>query len=229
MSMTLARVLVIEDEPQTHRFLRAVLGASGYSVERADTALEGLRLARSRAPDVVLLDLSLPDLGGHEVLTRLRNFSQVPVIILSARDTEEDKVVALDAGADDFIVKPFSVLELLARIRLAMRHRRIQDGVSEILSFDGLEVDIPGRRVAVQGETISVTAKEWQLLCTLARNAGRVVTHKQLLAAAWGPANGDNTQYLRVYIGTLRQKLGAAGRLIKTETSVGYRMSDYQE
>jgi two-component system KDP operon response regulator KdpE len=229
MSLALARVLVIDDEPQIHRLLRSVLGVAGYSVERADTGIEGLRLARSRAPDAVLLDLGLPDISGHEVLARLRSFSGVPVIMLSARDSEADKVSALDNGADDYIVKPFGVGELLARIRVAMRHRRVEDGVADILHFRGLVVDISRRRATAEGKPAVLTAKEWTLLSLLARNAGRVLTHRQLLTAVWGPAHAENTQYLRVYVGLLRQKLGSAAGLIATETAVGYRMADYAD
>jgi two-component system KDP operon response regulator KdpE len=227
MSLTVATVLVIDDEPQIHRLLRAALGAAGYGVERADTGLEGLRLVKSRAPEAVLLDLGLPDMNGHEVLERLRTFSSVPVIILSARDSETDKVAALDGGADDYVVKPFSVGELMSRIRVAMRHRRAEDGVADIMQFPGLDVDISRRRVIVEGSLVTMTAKEWSLLSLLARNAGRVLTHRQLLTAVWGPAHTENTQYLRVYVGMLRQKLGVVGKLIQTETGVGYRMADY--
>jgi len=220
-------VLVIDDEPQIHRLLRAALGAAGYGVERADTGLEGLRLVKSRAPEAVLLDLGLPDMNGHEVLERLRTFSSVPVIILSARDSETDKVAALDGGADDYVVKPFSVGELMSRIRVAMRHRRAEDGVADIMQFPGLDVDISRRRVIVEGSLVTMTAKEWSLLSLLARNAGRVLTHRQLLTAVWGPAHTENTQYLRVYVGMLRQKLGVVGKLIQPETGVGYRMADY--
>jgi two-component system KDP operon response regulator KdpE len=226
MSARLERILVIDDEPQIHRLLRAALGGAGYVIERADTAAEGLRLARSRSPDTILLDLGLPDLSGHEVLAKLRGFTEVPVLVLSARDTEGDKIAALDAGADDYVVKPFYVGELLARIRVAMRHQRAQQGVADVLHFPGLEVDFTRRCTRVNGVRLSLTAKEWALLSNLARNAGRVVTHRQLLLSIWGPAQSENTQYLRVYVGTLRAKLGEAGQLIATETAVGYRMAD---
>lgn len=222
----LGRILVVDDEPQIHRFLRPALEAAGYIVERADTATEGLRLAASRAPDAVLLDLGLPDLDGQEVLARLRRFSEVPVIVLSARDREIDKIAALDGGADDYIEKPFGVGELLARIRTALRHRRAKNGVPEIVQLPGLEVDL-ARRQARTGKTIlTLSPREWGLLSLLAQNAGRVMTHRQLLTAVWGPAHADDVQYLRVYIGQLRQKLGAAGSLIGTEPGVGYRMAD---
>jgi two-component system, OmpR family, KDP operon response regulator KdpE len=229
LSKALARVLVIDDEPQIHRLLRSALGASGFAVERADSASEGLRLARSGAPDAVLLDLTLPDLNGHEVLARLRSFSCVPVIMLSARNSETDKIAALDGGADDYVLKPFAVGELMARIRVAMRHRRAEEGISEVMHFPGLTVDISRRRVVAKDDLVVLNAKEWELLSLLARNAGRVLTHRQLLTAVWGPAHTDNTQYLRVYIATLRQKLGTEGELIATSTGVGYRMADYIE
>lgn len=226
MSSRLERILVIDDEPQIHRLLRAVLGGAGYGIERADTAAEGLRLARTRSPDTILLDLGLPDLSGHEVLGKLRGFTEVPVLVLSARGAEADKIAALDAGADDYVVKPFYVGELLARIRVAMRHQRAQQGVADVLQFRGLEVDFARRSTRVGGVRVPLTAKEWALLSILARNAGRVVTHRELLLSIWGPAQAENPQYLRVYVGTLRAKLGEAGQLIATETAVGYRMAD---
>jgi two-component system, OmpR family, KDP operon response regulator KdpE len=226
MSAVFARVLVIDDEPQIHRLLRAALGASGFAVERADSASEGLSLARSRRPDAVLLTLGLPDLNGHEVLAQLRSFSDVPVIMLSARNSEIDKIAALDGGADDYVIKPFAVGELMARIRVAMRHRRTEEGASKIVHFPGLMVDLSRRRVVTQDNLVVLTAKEWALLSLLVRKAGRVWTHRQLLTAVWGPEHSDNTQYLRVYIATLRQKLGPAGQLIATATGVGYRMAD---
>jgi two-component system KDP operon response regulator KdpE len=226
MSSRLERILVIDDEPQIHRLLRAVLGGAGYVIERADTAAEGLRLARSRSPDTILLDLGLPDLSGHEVLGKLRSFTEVPVLVLSARGAEADKIAALDAGADDYVVKPFYVGELLARIRVAMRHQRAQQGVADVLQFPGLEVDFARRCTHAGGVRLALTTKEWSLLSILARNAGRVVTHRELLLSIWGLAQAENPQYLRVYVGMLRAKLGAAGQLISTETAVGYRMAD---
>jgi two-component system KDP operon response regulator KdpE len=221
-----ARILVIDDEPQIHRFVRPALEAAGYAVERADTAAEGLRLAASRAPDLVLLDLGLPDHDGHELLARLRSFSEVPVIVLSARDRESEKISALDGGADDYVEKPFGVGELLARIRTALRHRRTQDQVPEIVRFAGLDVDLDLRQARVGSTVLALSRREWSLLSLLAHNAGRVLTHRQLLTAVWGPAHVEDVQYLRVYIGQLRQKLGEAGRLIGTEPGVGYRMAE---
>jgi two-component system KDP operon response regulator KdpE len=221
------RILVVDDEPQIHRFLRPALQAAGYVVERADTAAEGLRLAASRAPDAVLLDLGLPDLDGQEALARLRQFSEVPVIVLSARDREADKIAALDGGADDYVEKPFSVGELLARIRTALRHRRTTDGVPAVIRLPGLAIDLARRQARPDGAAapLPLSPREWELLAMLARNTGRVLTHRQLLTALWGPAHSDDVPYLRVYIGQLRQKLGAAGRLIATEPGVGYRLA----
>ncbi len=223
--MSGALILVVDDEPQIHRFLRPALEAAGYRVERADTAAEGLRLAAARSPDVVLLDLGLPDMDGQEVLARLRAFSPVPLIVVSARDREAEKIMALDAGADDYVEKPFSVGELLARIRAALRHGRAQDGVPEVFRADGIEVDLARRTVSVGGAGVVLSPREYDLLALMTRNAGRVMTHRQLLVAVWGPAHAGDVQYLRVYVGHLRQKLGPAGtRLIQTEPGVGYRL-----
>lgn len=224
------RILVVDDEPQIHRFLRPALEAAGYAVERADTAAGGLRLAASRAPDAVLLDLGLPDLDGLDALARLRGFSAVPVIVLSAREREADKIAALDGGADDYVEKPFGVGELLARIRTALRHRRARDGEAETVRLPGLEVDLVRRQArGADRAVLALSPREWALLSLLARNAGRVLTHRQLLTAVWGPAHAGDVQYLRVYVGQLRQKLGPAGRLIATEPGVGYRMTEAPE
>jgi two-component system KDP operon response regulator KdpE len=197
--MSGASILVIDDEPQIHRFLRPALETAGFAVERADTAAEGLRLAASRSPDAVLLDLGLPDMDGQVVLERIRAFSAVPVIVLSARDREAEKIAALDHGADDYVEKPFGVGELLARIRAALRHRRAQEGVPEMLRLPGLTIDFEQRVAAdAAGARLALSPLEWSLLSLLARNAGRVMTHRQLLTAVWGPANAEDVQYLRV-------------------------------
>lgn len=219
-------ILVIDDEPQIHRFLKPALESAGYGVERADTGAEGLRLAASRAPDAVLLDLGLPDIDGQEVLARLRAFSAVPVIVLSARDREAEKIAALDAGADDYVEKPFGVGELLARIRAALRHRLAQQGLGPVFRAGALEISFERRAVRVDGAQAALSPREYALLDLLARNAGKVLTHRQLLTAVWGPAHVEDVQYLRVYIGHLRQKLGAAAALIATEAGVGYRLLD---
>lgn len=219
-----AKILVIDDEKQIHRFLEPALTAAGYDYLRAEQAAEGLRLAASRAPDAVLLDLGLPDLDGQDALRQLRAFSEVPVIILSARDREADKIAALDHGADDYVEKPFGVGELLARIRTALRHRRASHGVPEIVNLPGLTIDLAKRQALLGSETLTLSPREWGLLRLLAENAGRVLTHKQMLTAVWGPAHAEDVQYLRVYIGQLRQKLGPAGSLVATEPGVGYRL-----
>lgn len=219
-----ARILVVDDEKQIHRFLAPALQAAGYAVEPAMTAAEGLRLAASRAPDVVLLDLGLPDMDGQEALVQLRRFSDVPVIVLSARDQEAEKIAALDGGADDYVEKPFGLGELLARIRTALRRRLAQDAADQPFCRDGLEIDLLRRQVRADGAAVALSPREFALLALLVRNAGRVLTHRQLLTAVWGAAHADDVQYLRVYVGHLRQKLGPAGaRLIATEPGVGYR------
>lgn len=225
MSVAL-RILVVDDEPQIHRFLRPALEAAGYAAERADSAAEGLRLAASRAPEVVLLDLGLPDMDGQEALARLRGFSAVPVIVLSARDREADKITALDGGADDYVEKPFTVGELLARIRTALRHRRAQDAVPDIVRLPGLEIDFARRQTRLDGAALALSPREWGLLSLLARNTGRVLTHRQILTAVWGAAHADDVQYLRVYVGQLRHKLGPVAWLLATEPGVGYRLAE---
>jgi two-component system KDP operon response regulator KdpE len=221
-------ILVVDDEPQIHRFLKPALEAAGYRVERAETAAEGVRLAASRAPDAVLLDLGLPDADGHDALARIRAFSQTPVIVLSARNRESEKIAALDGGADDYVEKPFGVGELLARLRTALRHRRAEGHAPEVVRLPGLDIDLERRSVRLEGDAapLGLSPREWDLLSMLARNLGRVLTHAQLLSAVWGPAHVEDVQYLRVYVGQLRHKLAAAGRLIKTEAGVGYRLLD---
>jgi two-component system KDP operon response regulator KdpE len=220
------RILVIDDEPQMHRFLKPALEAAGFEVERAETGAEGLRLAASRAPDAVLLDLGLPDMDGQEMLLKLRAFSAVPVIVLSARDRETEKIEALDAGADDYVEKPFGLGELLARIRAALRHRLAQQGLAPVFRAGPLEIAFARREVRVDGAAAPLSPREFALLDLLARHAGKVLTHRQLLTAVWGPAHVEDVQYLRVYIGHLRQKLGSAAALIATEAGVGYRLLD---
>jgi len=178
-------------------------------------------------PDAVLLDLGLPDLDGQEVLRLLRQSSQVPVLVISARDKPEEKIQALDAGADDYVEKSFDLGELLARVRTAMRHALARDGADPVLRNGPLEVDLLRRRVQVDGVAVPLTPREYSLLAMLTRNVGRVLTHGQLLATIWGPAHAHDVQYLRVYVGQLRQKLGpAAGKLVSTEPGVGYRLTE---
>jgi two-component system KDP operon response regulator KdpE len=226
------RILVIDDEPQIHRFLGPALEAAGYAPLRALNATEGLRHAAERSPALVLLDLGLPDLDGQALLPKLRAFCAAPVIVLSAREREEEKVAALDSGADDYVEKPFALGELLARLRVALRRAgRPAEAVAAVLRVGPLEVDIPGRIARVSGgEPLRLTPREWDLLVALARGGvGRVITQRQLLATVWGPAHVDDTQYLRVYIGHLRQKLGSAATLIRTEPGVGYRFGEDAE
>ncbi len=220
-----ALILLVDDEPQIHRFLRPTLEAAGYEVMRADTGEQALRTVANRPPSLVLLDLGLPDFDGQDVLRRLRSFAAVPVIVLSARDRVEEKIRALDQGASDYIEKPFDMGELLARVRSVLRQGRQGQEMTVLFSCPPLEVDLGRRLVRVDGEIVALTRREYDLLALLVRNANRVITHRQLLTAVWGPAHAADIQYLRVYIGHLRQKLGAeAGALITTESGIGYRL-----
>ena len=224
------RILLIDDEPQIHRFLKPALETGGYEVERANNAAEGLRLATLRPPAAILLDLGLPDQDGQETLLRLRDLTHAPILVVSARDKDAEKVQALDAGADDYIEKPFAMSELLARLRACLRRALVQDGVVQPFQRDGLQVNLLTRRVWVEDEEIDLTPREYDLLATLVRNAGRVITHQQLLNLVWGPKHTQDTQYLRVHISHLRQKIGAAGsRLIRTEAGIGYRLLEQSE
>jgi two-component system KDP operon response regulator KdpE len=230
MTISAGTILVVDDEPQIHRFLTPALAASGFVTLRAERGDEALRLAASRAPDAILLDLGLPDMDGHEVLAKLREFTEVPIIILSARDREVDKIAALDAGADDYVEKPFGLGELLARIRTALRHRLRQDNAEKPLVVGGLTIDPVAHRVTVDGEILPLTKREHALLSLLARNRGRVLTHRQILTAIWGHAHTEDVAYLRVYIGQLRKKLGESfAALIITEPGVGYRLRDAEQ
>ncbi|MBK1656811.1 response regulator [Paracraurococcus ruber] len=221
------RILVVDDEPQIHRFLGPALEAAGYAPLRAATIAEGLRLAAERAPALVLLDLGLPDGDGKAAIPKLRGFTAVPVLVLSARDQEAEKVAALDAGADDYVEKPFALGELLARIRAALRRAgaAAAPAADSVARIGPLEMDFGRRTARVDGgEPLKLTPREWDLLAALVRGGdGRVVTQRQLLTAVWGPAHVEDAQYLRVYVGHLRQKLGPAAHLIRTEPGVGYR------
>jgi two-component system KDP operon response regulator KdpE len=218
-------ILLVDDEPQIHRFLRPTLEAAGYEVGRAETGADALRVAAHRPPSLVLLDLGLPDLDGHDVLLQLRVFCKAPVIVLSARDRPAEKIRALDAGANDYVEKPFDMGELLARLRAALRQELGGRDVATQFSKPPLEVDLLRRVVRVAGEPVTLTPREYDLLALLVRNPDRVITHRQALTAVWGPAHTGDVQYLRVYIGHLRQKLGPeAGALVVTEAGVGYRL-----
>ena len=220
------RILVIDDEPQIHRFLGPALDAAGYEPVRADTAAEGLREIARRAPDAVVLDLGLPDLDGKEALIKARAFYEGPIVILSARDRETEKIDALDLGADDYVEKPFGVGELLARLRVALRHRLQEQGAEPVVTVGDLTVDLVKRLITRAGEAIRLSPREYDLLAQLVKGSGKVVTHKQLLTAVWGPAHEHDIQYLRVFVGQLRQKIEpdpSAPALILTEPGVGYR------
>ncbi|MBX3273639.1 MAG: response regulator [Sandaracinaceae bacterium] len=230
MSEVRTRVLVIEDEAPMRRFLRTTLNAHGYAPIEAASATEGLALATQHGPELVLLDLGLPDRDGLEVTGELRQWSEVPIIVLSARGLERDKVAALDAGADDYLTKPFGVNELLARIRVAMRHRgRAPLPAAAVWSVGPIEIDDARHEVRVRQEPVHLTPIEYRLLAFMARNAGRVLTHRQLLHEVWGPGATSQTHYLRVYMTHLRRKMErdpARPALILNEPGVGYRLCD---
>jgi two-component system KDP operon response regulator KdpE len=226
MSAHRPRILVIDDEPQIHRFLSPALDAAGYEPIPALTGAEGLAALAMRAPDAVVLDLGLPDMDGKDALTRARAFYDGPILILSARDMDTEKIDALDLGADDYVEKPFSVGELLARLRVAMRHRLAAGGSTPIIKAGDVRIDLIKRLVTRGGETVRLSPREYELLAQLAQGGGRVLTHRQLLTAVWGPANAADVQYLRVFVGHLRQKLEqdpANPRHLITESGVGYR------
>jgi two-component system KDP operon response regulator KdpE len=222
-------VLLIEDEPQMRRFLRATLPGHGYRLIEAGTGEDGLVQAASRTPDIILLDLGLPDLDGVEVTRRIRRWSATPIVVLSARGQQADKVQALDAGADDYVTKPFGTDELMARIRVALRHgARVGEGNETVFTVGDLKVDLGARRVFVGERDVRLTRTEYSLLALLVRHAGKVLTHRQLLKEVWGPSSVDHHQYLRVYMGQLRHKLEqdpARPRYLLTETGVGYRLN----
>lgn len=220
-------VLLVEDEAQMRRFLRAALTSHGYRLVEAEKGGEAVGLTTSHNPELVLLDLGLPDIDGFEVTRRLREFSKVPIIVLSARGREDDKVAALDAGADDYVTKPFGMNELLARMRVALRHREGLASEEPVLEFEGLRIDFARHEVTREGELVKLTPLEFKLLACLARHEGKVLTHRQLLKEVWGPSHGDDTHYLRVYMANLRKKLerdAAAPRYLLTEPGVGYRL-----
>jgi two-component system KDP operon response regulator KdpE len=223
------RILVIDDEPQIHRFLTPALEAAGYEPVRVENGTDALREIARRAPDAVVLDLGLPDMDGKELLAKARAFYAGPILILSARDREIEKIDALDLGADDYIEKPFGVGELLARLRVALRHRIQREGAEPIVRTGELEVDLVKRLVSRAGQPVRLSPKEYDLLTALIEGQGRVLTHRQLLTAVWGPAHAHDVQYLRVFVGQLRQKLEAdptQPRHIRTEPGVGYRFME---
>jgi two-component system KDP operon response regulator KdpE len=218
--------MIVDDEAPILRVLRPSLAAAGYEVIEAENGRDALARVAQQVPDVVVLDLGLPDMDGKDVILALRKWTQVPIIVLSAREAEAERIAALDTGADDYVVKPFHTGELLARVRAALRHRQTRAELATY-SGNGLEIDFESRRVAIGGIEVHLTRKEYDLLRTLARHAGQVVTHKQLLAAAWGGSVTD-TQFVRVYIGQVRQKIErdpSNPRLILTEAGIGYRLA----
>jgi len=222
-----ALILLVEDEPQMRRFLRVALEGSGYRYLEAGTGQEGLAMAVQHRPEAILLDLGLPDMDGLDVVTRLREWSRIPVIVISARGQETDKVGALDAGADDYLTKPFGTRELLARVRVALRHAGPEAPQEPVFVLDRWRVDLAKRQVLMDGKEIHLTPLEYSLFTTLIRHAGKVVTHRQLLKEVWGGAAGAQPLYLRVYMTQLRHKLEAEPsrpRYLQTEPGVGYRL-----
>jgi len=221
------RILVIDDEAAIRKFLRVSLENQGYKIEEVATGKDALAVAVGFRPELVILDLGLPDMEGLEVLKSLREWSKVPVVVLTVRDSERDKVQLLDAGADDYLTKPFSVPELLARIRVIERHREPEVSENPVFRAGGLEVDFATRTVKVNGDPVHLTATEFGILRLLWKNQGKVVSHRQILKEIWGPNSVEHTQYLRVYVGHLRKKLEPnpeTPSLIVTEPGVGYRL-----
>ncbi len=219
----MSRILVIEDEESVSRFLVGTLEANGYQVRAEHTGQKGIQAAIEFRPDLVILDLGLPDIDGQVVLLKLREWLKAPIVILTARESDEDKVRALDQGADDYLTKPFSVAELLARIRVGLRHFE-SAGKSAIYRNGSLECDLEGHTVKLDGQLVRLTSTEYDILRLLIKNSGKVVTHRALLKEIWGPNAVEHTQYLRVYVGQLRKKL--SGNLIVTEPGIGYRLMD---
>lgn len=224
---TTPHVLVIDDEPQIGRALRAILTEKDFHVTTAARGEEGLTLAAANPPDIVILDLGLPDMDGIEVCARLRQWTQCPIIVLSVRDSERDKVAALDKGADDYLTKPFGIEELLARVRVALRHSALTRGVqASVVKAGQLTIDLAWHVVTRGSQEVKLTATEFNLLAYLASNPGRVLTHQTILANVWGPADVDHTEYLRVYVRQLRKKLEVDPQRplhILTEPGIGYR------
>lgn len=227
MSASRPQVLVVDDDAQIRRFLRTVLTAHGFWVEDAATGTQALRATAGVRPDLIILDLGLPDMDGKEVISRVREWSQTPILILSVREREEEKIAALDAGADDYVTKPFSAGELLARMRVAIRHAQAPTG-EPVVTVGDVTIDLERHMVTSGGAPVRLSPKEYGILRVLAVSGGRVVTHRQLLRQVWGPEAEEETQYLRVYVRQLRGKLEpdpARPRYITTEPGVGYRLN----
>jgi two-component system, OmpR family, KDP operon response regulator KdpE len=224
-------VLVVEDEPQMRRFIRATLTSHNYRLLEASTAAEAMMHATSHNPELVLLDLGLPDGDGIEITRRIRAWSRMPIIVISARGREDDKVMALDAGADDYLTKPFGVNELLARMRVALRHAKAAATATDVseMVFGDLRIDLARREVTLQGNAVHLTPIEYKLLVLLAQNAGKVLTHQQILKEVWGPAYANQAHYVRVHMAELRKKIeanAARPKFLVTEPGVGYRLRD---
>ncbi|HUO09708.1 MAG TPA: response regulator [Phycisphaerae bacterium] len=233
MSSSQATILVIEDEDPIRRFLRVMLEAHRYRLVESTTGKDGLLQAATAQPDLIILDLGLPDIDGVELTRQIREWSHVPIIIVSARGREQDKVVALDAGADDYLTKPFGVSELMARLRVALRHSAEKGGGAmddkSVFEKDDLRIDLARREVSIAGKAIHLTPNEYRILSILAKHAGRVLTHTQLLKDVWGPGSAHETHYLRVYMNQLRQKIEAdpaQPKYLITEPGVGYRLAE---
>ncbi|HTJ64487.1 MAG TPA: response regulator [Alphaproteobacteria bacterium] len=226
---SLAKILIVDDEQQIRRFLRISLNAYGYEVLEAAAGEEAVTRTAIEGVDLVILDLGLPDIDGHAVIERVREWSQVPIIVLSVRSGDVEKVRALDGGAEDYLTKPFSIAELMARVRAALRKRGDTVNREPVFSHGTLTVDLGKRRVTVSGAEVRLSRKEYGILKMLAANPGRVLTHQQLLRELWGPAHVEDTHYLRIHVGHLRQKLGdnpAQPRYILTEPGIGYRLAE---
>lgn len=224
-------ILVVDDEVQIRRFLRISLESAGYNIIEAETGENGIKLAAESSPDLIILDLGLPDMDGLDFIRRLREWSSIPVIVLTVRDSDKDKVILLDNGADDYLTKPFSVNELKARIRVAFRHK-VRTAGQQVFKSDRITIDFDRRIVAVEGEKIKLTPKEYSVLTLLARNAGKVLTQNYILRELWGPYFQDESQYLRIYILQIRRKIEkdpGNPEIIITEPGVGYRFIDQNE
>ncbi len=222
-----AKVLIVEDDTHIRRLLRAALQRAGHEVVEAANAREGLSLLDIERPEIVLLDLGLPDRDGLELIQLIRARSQAPILVISAREQSEEKVAALDLGADDYVTKPFDTEELLARVRTALRHRRMEDGEASILAIGTLKIDLDHRRIERDGIEVHLSRKEYGVLSELARRPDRVISHGQLLRSVWGPAQADKVEYLRIAVRSLRQKLeedAADPKIIINEPGVGYRL-----
>ena len=225
--MDVPNILLIEDEPQIRRFVRTALQAEGFQVFEAEHGQRGLIDAATRAPDLMIVDLGLPDMDGLQVIQDLRTWSAMPIIVLSARSDEKDKIEALDAGADDYLTKPFSVGELLARVRAHLRRRETGNSASSVFSFGDVVVDLVKRTVERNSEAVHLTSTEYRMLTVLIRHAGRILTHGQLLRDVWGPNHNEHSHYVRIYMANLRQKLEkdpTQPEHLLTEIGMGYRL-----